>query len=146
MRMIVAALVVGGCYDPDVRDCTVTCTRTVDCIAGQTCSAAGLCAAPGVTCHSAAGDAADAGDAGDSGDSNVELKIEIDGPGSVALDGIATCAASCEQLAPMAQPVTAHAIAGPKQAFDGWTTPPCVGQPATCTFVPTTPTVIGVHF
>ena len=35
-----------GCYDPSVRDCSVTCRSAKECAGGQTCSADGYCVSP----------------------------------------------------------------------------------------------------
>jgi hypothetical protein len=45
---IVVALcaLVAGCYEPAVRDCTVTCHGVHECAAGQVCGADGFCASP----------------------------------------------------------------------------------------------------
>jgi hypothetical protein len=53
MRGLVAVLVAmlaAGCYDPDVRDCTIRCDEkhTDSCAEGQVCDRDGWCAAPDV--------------------------------------------------------------------------------------------------
>jgi hypothetical protein len=36
-----------GCYNPELRDCTVQCSAATDCTGGQVCRADGWCAMPG---------------------------------------------------------------------------------------------------
>ena len=43
--MIPALLVLAACYDPAVRDCTVSCGTAGDCAGGQLCSRDGFCVA-----------------------------------------------------------------------------------------------------
>jgi hypothetical protein len=40
---IAALLALAGCYDPELRDCTVTCATPADCAGGQLCSQDGFC-------------------------------------------------------------------------------------------------------
>jgi hypothetical protein len=37
-----------GCYNPEVRDCTVRCSAATDCTGGQVCRSDGYCAMPDV--------------------------------------------------------------------------------------------------
>lgn len=49
LRLVaIACVLVGhlGCYDPSVRDCSVTCRSAKECAAGQTCSGDGFCVSP----------------------------------------------------------------------------------------------------
>ncbi len=47
--VVVAYLAAGaGCYQPELRDCTVRCTGATDCAGGQVCSKGGWCAMPGI--------------------------------------------------------------------------------------------------
>ena len=43
-----AVALAAGCYDPALRDCTVTCAGAGDCASGQVCGADHFCAAPSV--------------------------------------------------------------------------------------------------
>jgi hypothetical protein len=46
--VVVSVAVVGACYAPELRDCTVSCASSSDCSGGQICGGAHLCAAPEV--------------------------------------------------------------------------------------------------
>lgn len=47
--MVVAHLVaITGCYQPELRDCTVHCAAATDCTGGQVCRPDGWCAMPSV--------------------------------------------------------------------------------------------------
>lgn len=47
--VVLAHLVaIAGCYQPDVRDCTVHCSESTDCTGGQICRADGWCAMPDI--------------------------------------------------------------------------------------------------
>jgi hypothetical protein len=45
---LVVAVALAGCYEPQVRDCTIACSFATDCADGQTCGGDGWCAAPDV--------------------------------------------------------------------------------------------------
>ncbi|HEY5938375.1 MAG TPA: hypothetical protein VIU61_27170 [Kofleriaceae bacterium] len=47
-RLIALGIVVAGCYEPTLSDCTVECGASADCANGQVCGTDGFCAAPGV--------------------------------------------------------------------------------------------------
>jgi hypothetical protein len=54
--MVVAYLLaVAGCYEPELRDCTVQCSAATDCTGGQVCRADGYCSMPGVESCAAGG-------------------------------------------------------------------------------------------
>ena len=55
--VVLAHLVaLAGCYQPELRDCTVRCEQPSDCTGGQVCRDDGWCAAPGVTSCPGEGD------------------------------------------------------------------------------------------
>jgi hypothetical protein len=154
LRVDLAVLVASAaCYAPDVRDCKVTCDRTLDCADGQVCGSDRFCAAPGAsgTCGSSATiDASmtppDAPFHPPDAQATVELQIMIMGNGSVELTGGGTCTTSCTLAAPFGVVATLYAVPDPKQQFDRWETLPCAGQPTTCTFVALAPAMIAVRF
>lgn len=152
--MLIAAC--ASCYSPDLRDCTVRCERVHDCASGQQCNAAGFCAAPGASCGT---DAAPRDAAIDAPiDAPVDARVPIDAPptvtitlqlmgaGTLALDGVGSCDTSCTLPARIGVPATVYAIPKPKQTFSGWTAGPCLGQTATCKFVPIVPVTIAARF
>lgn len=162
----VAALVVlSGCYAPSLRDCTVSCAGPVDCAPGQVCGDDGLCADPDVAGRCAmatvdAGmaqdappppprdaapgvDASVASDAAPDAPPLVKLRVQIEGKGSVVVDGRGTCSSmdpshgNCmyDVALGVAQRVQATAIMM-DESFLGWTSITCAGQGAICTFTP----------
>jgi hypothetical protein len=48
------SVVLVGCYQPAIRDCTVTCEGQGDCASGQVCGTDGFCASPELAGHCAA--------------------------------------------------------------------------------------------
>jgi len=168
LRLGVASLVVAGvgCYSPELRDCTVSCSTSSDCASGLVCGADHLCAAPEIagTC-SQLGEMRDAGidshkpdarpDARPPPDAatHVELDVKIDGEGRLSLLGIGTCdkappqKGECTFVVPIDQLVTATATAYPDARFDKWTTAACASVPInTCSFTATEDTPVGVKF
>ena len=97
--IILSAAAMAGCYAPDVRDCTVTCSSPGDCAGDQVCGSDGYCAAPAIAgrCDEARdapeGDPdADVVDAGIADarpdarpDAATRLRIVIGGRGKVAV-------------------------------------------------------------
>jgi hypothetical protein len=60
--VVVAYLLAGvGCYQPELRDCTVQCSAATDCTGGQVCRADGWCAMPSVESCPASGAGVDSG-------------------------------------------------------------------------------------
>jgi hypothetical protein len=45
---LVVVVALAGCYQPEVRDCTIACSFATDCADGQKCGSDGWCAAPPV--------------------------------------------------------------------------------------------------
>lgn len=127
-----------GCYAPDVRDCTITCTGPDDCAGDQSCNSAGLCAAEGVTC---------------SGGSNmgmidapttVMLKVQVMGTGKVVVVGIGECDENeCMFTAPRTMLRFDAVTTDEDKPFEKWTSPSCAGaqmMTATCTYTPASST------
>jgi len=46
--LVLAGALLAGCYQPSLRDCTVSCHAAGDCASGQICGSDGWCAAPDV--------------------------------------------------------------------------------------------------
>ncbi len=138
-QVLLVLAILSGCYAPEVRDCTVTCSGADECTGDQVCTK-GLCAAEGVTCGPG-GMATDAG--------VVMVHVMIGGTGKVTL-GTSTCgdngARDC-MIAVERGSVTA--LAAPLQAdhpFDKWESMTCNNQPASCTFTANGPTTIEAKF
>jgi hypothetical protein len=154
---ILVALTAVSCYAPALRDCTVSCEAPADCAAGQVCGSDGLCAAPEIagSCADRPLDPPDAAmpDAAPDAPSTVTLQVEVGGGGSVLVVDHGTCNAGPPQggkcmydiALGVLQRVDASSIAADRE-FAGWTAGPCIGQPATCTFVPLLPTKIVAKF
>ena len=119
-----ALALLGGCYSPSLRDCTVSCESGAQCLGDQICGADGLCAAPDVAGHCAmtggampdapvkieldAGAASDAATALDAAleapppappdaATTATLRVQIDGAGAVLVDGRGACTAAQDQ-------------------------------------------------
>src|SRR5688572_992995 len=107
LRVGVAGLAsIAGCYSPEVRDCTLTCSAASDCVDGQVCGSDHFCAAPAIAGQCASLPGGDAGDgirdAGviapiadarpDAPDAatHTTLSLMIDGQGRITVQGIAT--------------------------------------------------------
>ncbi len=143
-RALVTSFVLAGCYSPDARDCTVTCTAAAQCVAGQTCGADGFCAAPSVAGHCSRLDAAA---------QQIALAITIQGSGRVTVDSVGTCDAdtaphqTCTFVVPANALRVLDAIASDQdQAFVTWTQA-CAGSQPTCALVPVmSPTHVGAKF
>jgi hypothetical protein len=152
----------GGCYEPELRDCTLTCSSASDCADGQVCGDDQYCAAPGIAgrCASLPGDAGsnsrDGGiDARTIPDAatHVTLTISIEGQGRTVMLGTGTCDKAAPQngmcmfTVPIDALVTVQAQPYPKWRFDKWTTTPCrVSLIGSCTFTATSSLTIGVKF
>ncbi|MGE5185763.1 MAG: hypothetical protein ACM31C_27060 [Acidobacteriota bacterium] len=163
-RVVLAASLSASCYSPDTRDCSVSCSHPLDCANGQVCGSDHFCASPEMAgrCGSlpplddaglpdAPGRDAPPRDAPadarpPDAPTGVALQIQVMGAGTVALDAVGSCDKDCTLYAPFAMQATLRAEPKPKQAFDRWTQGPCVGQGATCTFVPLAPVTIAARF
>jgi hypothetical protein len=159
-----AGLVLAGCYSPSLRDCTVSCDSASDCATGQVCGTDGMCASPAVAGHCAMVDAghadaalhADAApprDAAPDAARTVRLTVQIQGKGSVTVDGAGTCSSqdpdkgSCMYDVVPGAPLAAQAMPiVPTDTFTMWSSITCAGQGARCLFTPITPTVITARF
>lgn len=162
-----ALALLAGCYSPSLRDCTVACAGPADCAPSQVCGADGMCASPEMAGRCAmetdAGpmpmpeprDAAvaDAPAPPDASPPLVRLRVQVDGRGSVIIDGRGTCSSmdpshgNCMYDIPVgvAQRVQAMAI-GPDDEFTGWTSFVCAGQAPMCTFTPLVATAVTAKF
>jgi len=160
------ALVATGCYEPQLRDCAVSCATAADCAPDQTCGSDGKCAAPEHAGH--CGGAIAASDAGaDTSDAapdarmidapttvvvdappmidapaQVVLQIEIKDRGAVMVQGAGSCHHTapnhiCQFGVPAGTPRLLTAVPDPEYRFDKWEDVPCIGQDETCTFIPT---------
>ncbi|HTJ40572.1 MAG TPA: hypothetical protein VL463_00700 [Kofleriaceae bacterium] len=167
LAAIVAAIACVGCYQPALRDCTITCAGAGDCAMGQVCGADGFCARPEVagTC---AADAAIAGEPDarmiDPPDARivampdarplppdahptVTLAITIDGRGKVQVAPIdQTCDAhdwigtACAYSVPQGDALVLTAKTRSKDdRFAGWSGA-CAGSIASCVVTPTSGT------
>jgi len=168
LRASVASLaaIAGGCYSPELRDCTVTCSAASDCADGQVCGDDQYCAAPGIAgrCSTLPGDAgptirdggADARTIVDARpDATVwaAIDISIEGQGRVIVQNIATCEktgpqnGSCTFYVPAGLAITVHAQPYFDWRFDKWTMSACdpVGG-STCTFQATGTSPVGAKF
>jgi len=169
-RSFAAVLVcsLAACYAPDVRDCTVKCTSADDCAGNQSCNADGYCVSASETrCMSTPGAPGTVNDAGvpviiDAAnvlpaDAAIDappdaptqgfITFKVEGKGFVQLEGIGTCAATCEYTLPLSVSVTMHAYPGEDFRFDKWTTPVCTDEhDPSCSFVPALTLELGAKF
>jgi hypothetical protein len=168
----IAAASLVACYQPTLRDCTVSCTSAADCAGDQVCGAGGWCATEGVACsvepdateNDAITDASGNDASDDDGtmpidastdvpiDAGAVLRTVISGRGSVAGDypGVDCMGpqGDCSFGIPPGTSVMLTAVDGPGgHAFVDWTTPNCMGMGRTCTVTVTAPiTLVGVTF
>jgi len=154
---IAVAALLAGCYQPTLRDCTVTCAAADDCAGDQICGPDGYCALPEVagSCGDggeldAAADAdptapdadpsrpdaaiPDAGTAPDASGPLVLLKVRIIGTGRVVSDALdISCDVSCNYNLPMGTVVTLSPVVTDQASqFSSWTQA-CAGQTPDCT-------------
>jgi hypothetical protein len=148
--MATAAVTLAGCYDPTLRDCTVSCSVAGDCIGGQICGADHLCASAdlaGRCDQTATVDARPASDAAIDAGLSVQLHVRVDGSGSVVLDGGGSCTKDCMLPAPLGQPATLRAVQTDRKfVFAEWTSLACAGQGASCMLTPIVPTDVHAKF
>lgn len=134
-QILLVLAILSGCYSPELRDCTVTCSGSDECAGDQVCTK-GLCAAEGVACGPGSNGATDAGmDAAP----RVTVRVTIGGMGKVEIQGAGTCGDSPGErdcmISVVRGPVTATAIATEQMhPFDKWDSPVCNNQPPACTF------------
>jgi hypothetical protein len=156
MRTFALLALVAGCYEPDVRDCTVSCEVADECADNQVCGSDHMCAAPDMAGRCKAMGSAGSNGSGGSGGSNeddkVALHVMINGHGKVVIDTLATCDAEggshgdCTVMVPKTVVRSLTAIPREEDGFVGWTTAACAGQDATCTVTPLAAIVVGVKF
>ena len=146
LAVVVGTLALAACYDPDLRDCTVTCKLASDCAGDQTCGPAGLCVGPGATSCSAS-EQPDAAVA-----ATVVLHVTVDGKGSVVVDAkpAMTCVAAgnhgdCTYA--IAAQTAHHLVAAPQagRSFMTWAGA-CTGSATTCAITPSDATTVGATF
>ena len=142
-RLALATVTAAGCYAPDVADCVLACANDRECVHGHVCGADGWCAAPMRAGHCGA-IAHDAGVQPDA-PTTIELRVRVDGGGSVMIIGIGTCDEDCTWTIKPGIPRIAKAIAGEDRQFDKWTGA-CAGQDENCALMPTAATMITAHF
>jgi hypothetical protein len=155
LRAVCVAAALVGCYDPDLRDCTVTCKLASDCAGDQTCTS-GLCVDE-TTKSCAAPDRPDAGAKVDAMMSPpppamVMLHVTVNGKGTVTLDGnhLTMCVAIGDSADCMWNVTTAaaHVLDEAPQvgrSFATWSGA-CSGSATTCTLQLTADATVGAMF
>jgi hypothetical protein len=89
---------IAGCYEPELRDCTVQCARPSDCTGGQICRDDGWCVMPGVgTCPEGGGEQnqtqLDASVTSDDADNTAQLLCQMGCTNGTCAAG--TCVIDC---------------------------------------------------
>ena len=159
---LVAVVALAGCYQPEVRDCTIACSFATDCVDGQQCGSDGWCAAPDVagSCDERrdAPDAMradaeppieidasvpDAADPDGMPDVVVKLKLIVEGRGKVTVSplgedcyGVNNGSMTCEYMLGFGS--TQHMVPleeGGGSQWVGWTTSNCSAQVGECTLM-----------
>lgn len=160
---------VAGCYEPRLRDCTVSCAADSECTGGQVCGDDGFCAAPDIAgrCTTPSEGRPDAPPAPDAAvpldapaidaaapDASplIVLRVQVTGRGAVAVDGRGLCTTAAPQRGdcmydiPRGVPQTLRALAAPDHVFETWTGAVCKGADAICTFTPVAATTVAAKF
>jgi hypothetical protein len=140
-QLLLILAILSGCYAPDLRDCTVTCSGAKDCASGQVCGADGYCAAEDV-----AGSCGNAVDAAVDAVPSVMLRVTVDGDGHVDVVGGGSCSDCVMQVPKNAQLVVKAIAERIDHPFDRWTSLTCAGQTATCMFTVSGPTTVTAKF
>jgi hypothetical protein len=128
----------GGCYAPELRDCTVTCSESTDCPDDQECNSDELCAAAGVDCAAS----------GSGGPSRVTLRVLVHGPGKVVVKDTGECMGAdgvpgdCSWQLAAGTLVELDASSG---NFDRWTSS-CAGRDDSCTLSLSSSSTVGARF
>jgi hypothetical protein len=130
-----ACVMLGACYSPELRDCTVTCTASTDCAADQVCDGAGFCAAPEV---------AGSCETGSGAIPKVSLRVSILGGGMIQVTGVGACTSDCTWMVDNGTPVQLVVVKPPD--FDKWTTPNCKNPSTSCTLPMTASAIVGAKF
>jgi hypothetical protein len=157
-------LALGGCYRPELQDCTVSCAAPGDCASGQVC-ADGWCTAPDAVCGAPADarliDAtpADAalvdGAPIDAEPPGAELHVVVDGRGKVVIDplgeeciGTNSVPGDCTYpLEPGSVQTLLPVETSPAADFDAWTTANCENESGACIVTVEAPvTLVGARF
>lgn len=147
-QLLLILAILSGCYAPDLRDCTVTCTGAKDCANGQVCGADGYCAAEGV-----AGSCGKAVDAAVDAPPLIMLRVTAQGKGHIDVVGTGTCTgtggmpADCVmQVSKNAQVIVRAITDNADMPFDKWTSQTCSGQGFSCTFKAVSATTVSARF
>ena len=96
---VFAVIVFGACYDPSLRECTVSCASADDCAPDQVCGSDGLCASAAHAGHCAAlalpdaspdgrDDHTDASDGDPPADARVDARVDAAPPDAPQLGAI----------------------------------------------------------
>ncbi|MBA3460093.1 MAG: hypothetical protein H0T46_09050 [Deltaproteobacteria bacterium] len=137
-QVLLVLAILSGCYAPEVRDCTVSCSSPDECAGGQVCNAQGYCADEGITCGNSAVDA---------GDTRVMLRVQVMGKGRVDVIGASSCggAGPSDCMIPVPKgPVTLNAVSTGDD-FDRWTAG-CTTGSSTCSVTVDAPMTVGARF
>ncbi len=144
-QLLLIIAILSGCYAPELRDCTVTCSGAKDCASGQVCGADGYCAAQGV-----AGSCGNGVDAAVDAPPLVMLRVTAEGKCHIDVLGTGTCAGmppDCVMQVAKNALVTVRAITDdPTKSFDQWTSMTCKGQGFSCTFTAVAATTVSAKF
>jgi len=139
--VVALALVLAGCYEPTLRDCTVTCAAADPCASGQVCGGDGYCVGEvGARCTAPVDAHLDA--AGPT----FALHVTVMGHGGVTVVGGGTCTTDCTYALPRDRDVSATEMGAGNHQFQMWTTPNCAGQVPSCMFTLTGPQSLGARF
>jgi hypothetical protein len=153
-RLAVALAVLGGCYSPELRDCTVTCAMATDCAADQVCDPDGYCTAPSAagTCARIAPIDAAPRDADDTSPpidaplprATLDVRTTGDGGGRIRITGIGVCdsmqdGGDCTFTADANVVLAITAEPHPGARFDKWEGMTCKDQNETCSTVAVAP-------
>jgi hypothetical protein len=134
--LVSLGLLAAGCFSPDLRDCTVTCTGSDECGGDQVCGG-GFCRAADATCP-AAGSGSSA--------AKVALRVEVMGEGNVVAANLGTCSSSCTWMVAQGSRVQLDAMRIEDKDFEHWTTSNCTADDPSCVLTLTTETFVGAKF
>jgi hypothetical protein len=137
-QFLLVLAILSGCYSPDVRDCTVSCSSESDCAGGQVCNPQGYCADEGITCGNSAVDA---------GDDRVMLHVQVMGKGRVDVVGASSCGGNgpSDCMISVAKGrVTINAVKT-ENDFDRWTMG-CMSGSSTCSITVNSAITVAAKF
>jgi len=127
-----------ACYDPEARDCTVTCSANEPCTGDQVCGSDGFCASPAIAGH--------CGDTADAAVPRVSLQIVVEGGGKVSVTDVGTCYSTCTYDVTANMQLELKAIDGGEREFVEWTET-CTGSDKSCVVTPMLPiTIVAAKF